>query len=135
MAIVDTGAGPTPGRAGAATAAAQPAPPPASAPFAEKMAFYRSQHTTRGIRATHLFGILGVVLSLPLLVARPRAGLPLFAMSWALQVSGHVVFEKNRPALTQGFWTYQLCGLAFWCEEAAELLRRQGLGGPARPAP
>ncbi|OHV36918.1 hypothetical protein CC117_17060 [Parafrankia colletiae] len=99
------------------------------------MAFYRSQHTTRGIRATHLFGIPGVVLSLPLLVARPRAGLPLFAMSWALQVAGHVVFEKNRPALTQGFWTYQLCGLAFWCEEAAELLRGQGLGGPARPTP
>ncbi|MCK9903523.1 DUF962 domain-containing protein [Frankia sp. Cpl3] len=133
MAIVDTGAGPNPGRA----AAAQPAPTPplASAPFAEKMAFYRSQHTTRGIRATHLFGIPGVVLSLPLLVARPRAGLPLFAMSWALQVAGHVVFEKNRPALTQGFWTYQLCGLAFWCEEAAELLRGQGLGGPARPTP
>jgi uncharacterized membrane protein YGL010W len=107
--------------------------PPRSAPFAEKMAYYRSQHTTTGIRATHLVGIPGVAFSLPLLAARPRVGEPMFAASWALQVLGHVVFEKNRPALTKGFLTYQFCGLAFWCEEMADLVAGKGLagGGPA----
>ena len=30
-----------------------PSPPP-EAPFAKKMAFYRSQHTSKGVRVTHL---------------------------------------------------------------------------------
>ncbi|SQE00567.1 conserved hypothetical protein [Parafrankia sp. Ea1.12] len=111
----------------------EPEPPPASAPFAEKMAYYRSQHTTRGIRATHLVGIPGVAFSLPLLVGRPKVGLPMFVASWALQVAGHSVFEQNSPTLTKGFVTYQLCGLAFWCEEVADLLAGRGLGGQTRP--
>ncbi len=96
--------------------------PPRSAPFDEKMAYYRSQHTTAGVRATHLAGIPTVVAALPLLAARPRLGLPLFAAGWSLQVLGHRVFEKNNPALTKGFLTYQLCGLAFWCEEMADVV-------------
>ncbi|OAA28825.1 Protein of unknown function (DUF962) [Frankia sp. EI5c] len=110
-----------------------PEAPPTSAPFAEKMAFYRSQHTTRGIRATHLVGIPGVAFALPLLAARPKVGLPMFVASWALQVAGHSLFEKNKPALTSGFLTYQFCGLAFWCEEVVDLLSGRGLGGEGRP--
>lgn len=105
--------------------------PPRSASFAEKMAYYRSQHTTPGIRATHLVGIPGVAVSLPLLVARPRVGVPMFVASWALQVLGHTAFEKNRPALTKGFLTYQFCGLAFWCEEMADIVAGRGLAGGA----
>lgn len=101
--------------------------PPRDAPFAEKMAYYRSQHTTRGIRLTHLVGIPGVAAGIPLVVLRPRVGLPLFVGSWALQVAGHVIFEKNSPALTNGFFTYQFCGLAFWCEEMADLVAGKGL--------
>jgi uncharacterized membrane protein YGL010W len=96
--------------------------PPKSASFEEKMAYYRSQHTTAGIRATHLVGIPAVATALPLMVARPRVGVPLFLAGWSLQVLGHKVFEKNSPALTKGFLTYQFCGLAFWCEEMAELI-------------
>jgi uncharacterized membrane protein YGL010W len=103
--------------------------PPRSAPFAEKMAYYRSQHTTTGVRATHLFGIPGVAFSLPLVAARPKWGLPLFGASWALQVLGHVVFEKNGPALSKGLLTYQFCGLAFWCEEMVDLVSGHGLSG------
>ncbi len=106
-------------------------PPPKSAPFAEKMAYYRSQHTTPGIRATHLVGIPAVTVSLPLMLGRPRVGVPMFLGGWALQVLGHKVFEKNSPALTKGFLTYQFCGLAFWCEEMVELISGQSelLGG------
>jgi uncharacterized membrane protein YGL010W len=112
--------------------------PPADAPFAEKMAYYRSQHTTKGVRMTHLFGIPGVAFSMPVILVRPRLGLRLFALSWGLQVLGHKLYEKNNPALTKGFLTYQLCGLAFWCEEVAALLAGEGIGGteaPAEPAP
>ena len=113
----------TPGQRGVAE------PPPRSATFAEKMSYYRSQHTSTGVRATHLVGIPGVAFSIPLLVARPRAGVPMFLASWALQIAGHTVFEKNRPALTKGFLTYQFCGLAFWCEEMADLVARRGIAG------
>ena len=86
------------------------------------MAYYRSQHTTPGVRATHLVGIPAVAAALPLIAGRPRVGVPLFLGGWALQVLGHKVFEKNSPALTKGFFTYQFCGLAFWCEEMADLV-------------
>ena len=101
------------------------APPPKSAPFSAKMAYYRSQHTSKGIRVTHLVGIPAVAASLPLVAARPRVGLPLFLAGWTLQVLGHKVFEKNNPALSKGFFTYQFCGLAFWCEEMADLVSGQ----------
>ncbi|WP_261559303.1 DUF962 domain-containing protein [Frankia tisae] len=99
--------------------------PDRAAPFAEKMAYYRSQHTGRAIRLSHLVGIPGVAFALPVVFVRPRLGLPVFAASWAVQVAGHVLFEHNRPALTEGPLTYQLCGLAFWCEEVADLLAAQ----------
>ncbi len=99
--------------------------PGASAPFAEKMAYYRAQHSSDGVRATHLIGIPTLLLSLPLLAARPRIGLPLVIGGWALQIAGHGIFGHNKPALTRGPITYQLTGLAYWCEEVAELLARR----------
>lgn len=96
--------------------------PPRGASFEDKMAYYRSQHTTVGVRATHLVGIPAVAAALPLIAARPRVGLPLFLAGWSLQVLGHKVFEGNSPALTKGIFTYQFCGLAFWCEEMADLI-------------
>ena len=86
------------------------------------MAYYRSQHTSKGIRATHLFGIPMVAASIPLMFGRPKLGIPLFAAGWALQVAGHRVYERNNPTLREGFLSYQLCGLAFWCEEMVDLI-------------
>ena len=108
-------------------------PPARDASFEAKMAYYRSQHTTKGVRATHIVGIPGVAFSMPLLFGRPKVGVPLFLASWALQVAGHVVFEKNSPALSKGFFTYQFCGLAFWCEEMVDPLACRGLGGTDAP--
>ena len=108
--------------------------PDRSASFADKMAYYRSQHTTKGVRATHLVGIPGVAFSMPVMATRPRVGLPLFAASWALQVLGHKVFEKNKPALSKGFLTYQFCGLAFWCEEMVNIIAGKGMEGADKPA-
>ena len=112
--------------------------PPKTAPFEEKMAYYRSQHTTTGVRATHLVGIPAVTAAIPLMAARWRVGVPLFVAGWTLQVIGHKVFEKNSPALSKGFFTYQFCGLAFWCEEMADLIAgRSPLRGgqPGREEP
>jgi uncharacterized membrane protein YGL010W len=108
-------------------------PPARDASFDAKMAYYRSQHTTKGVRATHIVGIPGVAFSMPLIFGRPKVGIPMFLASWALQVAGHVVFEKNSPALSKGFFTYQFCGLAFWCEEIVDLLAGRGLGGTDDP--
>ena len=97
------------------------------------MDYYRAQHTTTGVRATHLVGIPGVAFSIPLVFAKPKVGVPAFVTSWALQIIGHVAFEKNRPALSKGFFTYQFCGLAFWCEEMVNLLAGHGLADSAQP--
>jgi uncharacterized membrane protein YGL010W len=99
-------------------------PPPRSAPFSAKMDYYRSQHTTKGVRATHIVGIPGVAFAIPVVFARPRVG---------LQVAGHMIFEKNSPALSKGFFTYQFCGLAFWCEEMVDLISGKGIGGADHP--
>ncbi len=99
----------------------EPEPPPHGAPFEDYMAFYRSQHTTKGIRATHLVGIPGAAAALPILAVRPKVGAKVFLASWLLQVAGHRIFEGNSPALSRGFFTYQFCGLAFWCEEMGDL--------------
>lgn len=100
-------------------------PPAAGASFDDKMAYYRSQHRSVGVRATHLVGIPGAAASLPLLLARPKVGAAVFVASWTLQVAGHRLFERNNPALTKGFVSYQLCGLAFWCEEMGDLISRR----------
>jgi len=44
--------------------------PARDASFAEKMEYYRGQHTTKGIRATHLVGIPGVAFAIPLIAGR-----------------------------------------------------------------
>lgn len=95
-------------------------PPPKDSPFEDKMAYYRGQHTTVGVRATHVVGIPGAAASLPILIVRPKVGAAVFVASWVTQVAGHKIFERNNPALTQGFFTYQFAGLAFWCEEMGD---------------
>ncbi len=96
-------------------------PPEHGMEFEDYMAYYRSQHTTNGIRATHLVGIPGAAAAIPILLVRPKVGAGVFVASWLLQVAGHKVFERNNPAFTKGLITYQLCGLAFWCEEVGDM--------------
>jgi uncharacterized membrane protein YGL010W len=100
-------------------------PPPASAPFSEKLAFYKSQHTGKGVRTSHLVGIPTILLSLPLLVAKPRVGASMFVGGWAVQLVGHRFFEHNMPSLRAGPITYQLAGVSHWCEEIGEMLARR----------
>jgi uncharacterized membrane protein YGL010W len=100
-------------------------PPAASAPFAEKLEYYRSQHTSRGVRATHLVGIPAIVMSLPIIVVMPAIGIVMLVGGWVIQIVGHSLFEKNKPALTRGPLTYQLTGLAYWCEEVGDMIGRR----------
>ena len=90
----------------------QHAPPP-EATFADKMAYYRTQHTSNGVRATHLVGT-------PIIAA----GLPLIG-GWAMQIVGHRVFEKNLPSTHKGWTTYQLTGVIHVCEQYGEMLARR----------
>jgi hypothetical protein len=92
------------------------------APFAEKMAFYRGQHASKGVRVTHLIGTPIIAAGLPLMFARPRVGAPMFIGGWTMQILGHRLFEKNLPSTHKGWITYQLAGVIDVCEQYGEML-------------
>lgn len=117
----------TPGRRGNVD------PPLRDATFADKMDYYRAQHTTRGVRLTHLVAIPGVLLAVPLLLVRPRRAVSMLVASLGLQVAGHIAFERNDPGIGAGDPSYALCGLAFWCEEVTDLVSGRGIGGSDHP--
>jgi hypothetical protein len=99
--------------------------PPPEAPFADKMAYYRTQHTSRGVRATHLVGTPIIATGLPLVFAKPRVGTAMFIGGWAVQIIGHRLFEKNLPSTHKGWITYQLTGVIHVCEQYGEMLARR----------
>ena len=102
----------------------QTAPPP-EAPFADKMAYYRTQHTSKGVRATHLIGTPIIAAGMPLLFAKPKVGATMFIGGWAMQIIGHRLFEKNLPSTQKGWITYQLTGVIHVCEQYGEMLARR----------
>ncbi|QZH69387.1 DUF962 domain-containing protein [Mycolicibacterium farcinogenes] len=99
--------------------------PPPEAPFAEKLAFYRTQHTSRGVQATHLIGAPTIIFGMPLIFAKPKAGLSMFVAGWAVNILGHIAFEKNLPSTPKGWLTYQLTGLIHVSEMYGEMLARR----------
>jgi hypothetical protein len=99
--------------------------PPPEAPFAEKMAYYRTQHTSKGVRVVHLAGIPIIAAGLPLLFAKPKLGATMFIGGWAMNILGHRVFEKNLPSTHRGWITYQLTGVIDVCEQYGEMLARR----------
>ena len=106
--------------------------PAPDAPFADKMAYYKSQHTSRGTRFTHMIGTPVIAAGIPLLVAKPRVGLPMFVGGWLLQIAGHRLFEHNLPSTHKGWITYQLTGVVHVCEQYGELLARRSQRKAAR---
>lgn len=106
--------------------------PAADAPFSAKMAFYRTQHTSRGVRRTHMIGVPVIAVAMPLLFARPRVGIPMFLGGWIFQIAGHRVFEHNIPSTHKGWITYQLAGVIHVCEQYGELLERRNQRKAAR---
>lgn len=105
--------------------------PAADAPFSAKMALYRTQHTSHGVRLTHMIGTPVIAAAIPLLSARPRTGVPMFLGGWIFQIAGHTVFEHNLPS-TASWITYQLAGLIHVCEQYGELLARRNQRKTAR---
>ncbi|CDO88883.1 hypothetical protein AWC29_22300 [Mycobacterium triplex] len=99
--------------------------PPPEAPFADKMAYYRTQHTSKGVKATHRFGVPIIAAGLPLMFARPKVGASMFIGGWVVQILGHRVFEKNLPSTHKGWITYQLTGVIDVCEQYGEMLARR----------
>jgi hypothetical protein len=86
------------------------------------MAYYRTQHTSTGVRAAHLVGTPIIVAGLPLVFAKPRVGAAMFVGGWAIQIIGHRLFEKNLPSTHKGWITYQLTGVIHVCEQYGEML-------------
>lgn len=106
--------------------------PAADAPFADKMAYYRTQHTSRGVRLAHMIGVPVIAAAMPLLFAKPRAGVSMFLGGWLFQIAGHRIFEHNMPSTHKGWITYQLTGVIDVCEQYGELLARRSQRKAAR---
>ncbi|MCV7333130.1 DUF962 domain-containing protein [Mycobacterium cookii] len=96
------------------------------------MAYYRTQHTSRGVRLTHMIGTPVIASAIPLLFAKPRVGIPMFFGGWIFQIAGHRVFEHNLPSTHKGWITYQLTGVIDVCEQYGELLARRSQRKAAR---
>lgn len=99
--------------------------PPPEAPFADKMAYYRTQHTSKGVKTAHLVGVPIIAAGLPLMFAKPKVGAPMFFGGWTIQILGHRLFEKNLPSTHKGWITYQLTGVIDVCEQYGEMLARR----------
>lgn len=69
-------------------------------PFARLYKMYAQNHRTTGCRITHLIGVPTVATGLAMMLFSNRlvAGC-LLGIGYALQVAGHVIFEKNEPVL------------------------------------
>ena len=106
--------------------------PTPDAPFSDKMAYYRTQHTSHGVRIAHMVGMPVIAAGMPLLFAKPRAGLPMFLGGWLLQIAGHRFFERNLLSTHKGWITYQLTGVIHVCEQYGELLARRSQRKAAR---
>ena len=106
--------------------------PAPDAPFSDKMAYYKTP-THQSRNAIHAYDRYAVIAAaIPLLVAKPRVGLPMFIGGWLLHIAGHRIFEHNLPSTHKGWITYQLTGVIHVCEQYGELLARRSQRKAAR---
>jgi uncharacterized membrane protein YGL010W len=92
----------------------------------EYLVQYQHEHTQLGTKVTHMVAIPMIVASLPVAVVNPPLAGGLFVGGWALQLFGHKVFEKNKPAFLSDPY-YLLVG-PVWV--AAEWMQLFGLPLP-----
>ena len=76
---------------------------------------YRMDHRNVVNKVFHFLGIPLIVVSLLIIAIDWRWSLGLFLIGWILQISGHLVFEKNRPAFTKNI-VHLLIGPMWWIE-------------------
>lgn len=67
--------------------------------FENELLRYRAQHKTRGCKICHLIGVPLILVSLPMFLISWRRALLLAGLGWLFQITGHYVFEQNRPHL------------------------------------
>jgi uncharacterized membrane protein YGL010W len=86
----------------------------------EYLAQYHQEHTKLGTKLTHMIGIPMIVASFPTAFVNPPVAGGLFVGGWALQLIGHKVFEKNKPAFLSDPY-YLLVGPVWVAAEWAQL--------------
>jgi uncharacterized membrane protein YGL010W len=98
--------------------------------FKEHLAYYRSQHQTRGCRITHMIGIPMIFFSFPMFFFNPIRALRWQAIGWALQLWGHYGFEHNSPVFLEVKSPYTaMAALVFCYEEWAKTLKELAAPG------
>jgi uncharacterized membrane protein YGL010W len=93
----------------------------------ELLAEYERNHESLLCKATHAVGIPLIVISLPLVLFKPKRALALFSLGWALQFVGHAI-EGKPPKFFEGK-QYFLAGLLWWLRLASAPI------GAFRPRP
>jgi uncharacterized membrane protein YGL010W len=88
----------------------------------EYIAQYQQEHTQLGTKLTHMVGIPMIVASFPAALVSPPVAGGLFVGGWVLQIIGHSVFEKNKPAFLSDPY-YLLVGPVWVAAEWMQLLR------------
>src|ERR1700746_2034469 len=112
-----------------------PQAPPPEAPFADKTTYYRTRHTSKGVRAAQLLGTAIIAAGPPLGFAKPKIGATMVVGGWTMKIIAHRLFEKNLLSTHKGWITYQLAGVIHVCEQYGEMLARRSrrkVGGPRR---
>ena len=106
--------------------------PAAACPVFRKMAYYRTQHTSRGVRLTHMIGT-------PVIAAGSRCCWPnreqecqCSSGAGSFKSRGTELFEHNMPSTHKGWITYQLTGVIHVCEQYGGLLARRSQRKAAR---
>src|SRR5215831_2931449 len=61
--------------------------------------YYKEHHRTLGCKITHMIGVPLIVFSSIVVFFDWEVALTMFFAGWALQFAGHLIFEKNEPAL------------------------------------
>jgi hypothetical protein len=81
-----------------------------------------------------MIGTPVIAAGMPLVVAKPRVGVPMFVAGWVLQIAGHRLFAHNLASTHKGWITYQLTGVIHVCEQYGEMLARRSRRKAARNA-
>lgn len=92
--------------------------------FQSTLAEYRSQHSTKGCRITHMIGVPLIALSVPISLFNRRLATSFFVVGWIFQFIGHFVYQHNRPMLMTEMRNPMtlLAALVFVSEEWLKLL-------------
>ena len=69
--------------------------------LADDLAYYSSQHRTKGCKITHMIGVPIIVASIMVWPFNRKLSGKLQTLGWVIQLLGHLGFEHNTPVVLE----------------------------------